>query len=323
MPATITHSYFSMDVYDILPDTIKDIIKTSKLKMFAQGFDPIMFYNLFSILPGKKIRKLDGYFHSNKTQDFFINMLKTMKEKKLTDDVECFSFLSGFICHYCLDSTLHPYIIYKTGIFNKKIPSTYKYNNVHTFMETFIDNDMIKRRESINPYKFKLNKYCFDTSEFSINLDYLIDSTFYKTFKVKNMSYIYYKSCRQMKNYLKLFRRDRFGIKKFFYKLIDTFAPKNCFRFEAISYHYPLEDRHNYLNSDHSLWRNPTTYDMTSNESFLDLYMKALREAKTIICASYDYLHGKDIDLKQIFNNKSYVTGLDCNLNKELKYFEF
>ena len=126
-----------------------------------------------------------------------------------------------------------------------------------------------------------------------------------------------------MKNYLKLFRRDRFGIKKFFYKLIDTFAPKNCFRFEAISYHYPLEDRHNYLNSDHSLWRNPTTYDMTSNESFLDLYMKALREAKTIICASYDYLHDKDIDLKQIFNNKSYVTGLDCNLNKELKYFEF
>ena len=323
MPATITHSYFSMDVYDILPDTIKNKINTNRLKMFAQGFDPIMFYNMFSVLPGKKIRKLDDHFHTNKTQDFFINMLKTMKEKKLTNDIECFSFLSGFICHYCLDSTLHPYIIYKSGIFDKKKPSTYKYNNVHAFMETFIDNDMIKRRENINPYKFKLNKYCFDTNEFSINLDYLIDATFYKTFKVKDMSYIYYKSCKQMKNYLNIFRRDRFGIKKTFYKVIDTFAPKKCFRFEAISYHYPLEDKHNYLNSDNSLWRNPTTYDMTSTESFIDLYMKAIREAKTIICASYDYLDGKPIDLKQIFTNKSYVTGLDCNLNKELKYFEF
>ena len=323
MPATVTHAYFAKDVYDILPDTIKDKIDINRLKMFAQGFDPIKFYNLFSILPGKKIREKDFYFHTHDTRAFFTTILKTMKDKKLMNDTECLSFLFGFICHYVSDSNIHPYVIYKSGEFDKKKKETYKYNNIHMFMETFIDNDMIKRRENINPYKFRLDKYCFDTREFSINLDYVIDDVFSKIFYVKDMSYIYYKSCKQMKRDLYLFRRDRFGIKKNIYKLVDTFTPKNFFRFESVSYHYTLEDKHNFLNSNNKLWRNPTTYDMTSTESFFELYMRSIREARTIICASYDYLNGKHIDLNKIFTNKNYVTGIDCELQKELKYFEY
>ena len=88
-----------------------------------------------------------------------------------------------------------------------------------------------------------------------------------------------------------------------FYKLIDTFMPKGIFRFEAISYHYPLEDKHNYLNSNHKLWRNPTSYNMTSTESFVDLYLKSIKTAKVLICASFDYINNKDIDLDKIFEN--------------------
>ena len=291
--------------------------------MFGQAFDPLMFYNLFTITPGKKIRKLDDYFHTHNTREFFINMLRTMKEKKLENDKECCSFLVGFICHYVLDSTIHPYVIYKTGIFDKKQPNSYKYNNLHTFMEAFIDNDMVKRREKINPYKFRLDKFCFNLEEFSFNLDYLIDTTFYKTYKIKDMSYIYYKSLKQMRNALYLFRRDRFGIKKNIYKFVDTFTSKKTFRFEAISYHYSLDDRHNFLNTNNSVWRNPTTYDMVSTESFIDLYLRSIKEAQQIISSSFDYLNGKKVDLNKVFKNYSYVTGLDCNLNKELKYFEF
>ena len=58
MPATITHAYFAKDVFDILPSNIKNIIDCSRIKMFGQSMDSLMFYNLFSILPGKKIRQL-------------------------------------------------------------------------------------------------------------------------------------------------------------------------------------------------------------------------------------------------------------------------
>ena len=47
MPATVTHAYFSNDVYDILPNQIKERISLSRIKMFGQGTDPFMFYHLF------------------------------------------------------------------------------------------------------------------------------------------------------------------------------------------------------------------------------------------------------------------------------------
>ena len=323
MPATAVHAYFAQDLNDILPKEIKNKLDVDRLKTFGQSTDSLMFYNLFSILPGKKIRDFQKYFHTNKTQEFFINLINYIKENDYTEDIDVNSFLVGAICHYVLDSTVHPYIYYKTGYFNKNDKSTYKYNNVHTFMETFLDNDIIKRRESINPYKFNISKFSFDTSKFSNELNDTIKYTFKETFDVDNMDKIYYKSLKQMRNSIFIFRQDRYGIKKFFYKLADTFTSKRVFRFEAISYHYPLNDRHNFLNENHKLWRNPCDYSLTSEESFLDLYLKALKLAKVMICASFDYINGKDIELEKVFINKSYITGLDCELDKELKYFEF
>lgn len=323
MPATITHAYFSKDVFDILPSNIKNTIDCSRIKMFGQSMDALMFYNLFSVSPGKKIRKFNDYFHRNQTQEYFVNLINYIKDNDLANDMDVCSYLAGMICHYVLDSNIHPYIIYKTGIFDKKKKNTYKYNHVHEFMETFIDNDMVKRREKADPYKFRLDKFCFNTREFSDGLKATIDNSFKDTFNLDNMSEIYYKALLQMKNSLYLFRRDPYGIKKFFYKVIDTFTTKRVFRFEAISYHVPLEDKHNYLNSNHKLWRNPTAYNMTSTESFVDLYVKSIKTAKVLICASFDYINNKDIELEKIFTNISYVTGRDCNLKKELKYFEF
>ena len=321
MPATVTHSFFAKDVYDILPNEIQEHLDVELCKMFGQSTDSLMFYNLFSIYPGKKIRRFQYHFHTQQTQEFFINLLKYMKDNPM--DRETYSFLLGFICHYSLDSTIHPYIIYRTGIFNKVDPMTHKYNNVHAFMETFIDNDMISRRCHMNPYKFNYSDFCFDLYPFSDTLNKTIDYSFFNTFHIHNMSKIYYKSLKQMRTAINLFRKDRYGIKRFIYKLVDSFTSKGTYRFEAISYHYPLKDKHNYLNSNHSLWRHPAIYDQTSNESFIDLYLKAIKMAKVLMCASYDYIHGKSIDLEKVFKNLSYTTGLNCNDERELKYFDF
>ena len=116
MPATITHAYFVKDVIDILPDDIKNNLNLRRSMMFGQSTDSLMFYNLFSLLPGKKIRDFQGYFHNNNTQDFFINLLRYIKDNNI-HDIDTYSFLVGFICHYALDSTIHPFIIYQVSRF--------------------------------------------------------------------------------------------------------------------------------------------------------------------------------------------------------------
>lgn len=321
MPATVTHAFFVKDIYDILPESMQKKLNQDRIKTFAQSTDSLLFYNLLNI-KDKKIRDLQHYSHQNNTQEFFINILHYMKDNKITD-IDTNSFLVGFISHYVLDSIMHPYIFYKTGLFNKNDKQTYKYNNIHHFMEIFLDNDMIKRRLKTNPYKFNITEFAFNTNKFSNTLNKTINYTFYNTFKVENMDKIYYKSLKQMKNIINVFRRDPYAIKKNIYKLIDTLTPKSCFRFEAISYHYPLNDRHNFLNSNHETWHNPVIYGITSNESFIELYLKAIKIAKVIVCASFDYLDGKDIDLYKIFTNNSYLTGLNCNIKKKMKYFEY
>lgn len=322
MPATVTHAIFTKDVYDILTPEIKRYLDTQRFKMFGQSMDACYFYNLLSVFPGKKIRKFTGIFHSTNSQELFINIINYMKDNNITD-IDTYSFLFGLVCHYVLDSTIHPYVIYKTGVMDKNNPNTYKYNNLHHFMESFLDNDSISRRFEVNPYSFNINKYVFDNKKFSKELNNTINYAFFNTYNIKNMSSIYSKSLKQMNIFIRLFRRDRFGIKRVIYKFFDSFTPMYWFRLEALSYHYPLEDKHNFLNNNHNTWRYPTNYDMTSTESYIDLYLKSIKKAKIIMCACVDYLNGKDIDLELIFDNTSYTTGINCNSNKELKYFEF
>ena len=323
MPATVTHAYFSNDVYDILPNQIKERISLSRIKMFGQGTDPLMFYHLFSVKPGKKIRLMQRVCHRQHTRDFFCQFIEDIKKSHLEEDSDVCSFLCGFICHYVLDSTIHPFVIYKTGNFDKHNKVTYKYNNLHLFMETYLDNHLIRKREHQNPYSFSIVKYSFDLAPFSSGLNQVIHSSFDKVYHVSNMDSIYYQALKDMKFSLRVFRQDRFGIKKFFYKLADTFTPRRCFRFEAISYHYTMHPAYDFLNFKHRLWRNPTTYSITSHDSFYDLYIKSLKLAKKIIEDTFGYLSGQDIDLNSVFKNLSYTTGLDCDEHKELKYFEF
>ena len=103
MPSTIVHSYFVKDVLDILPTKIRISLNEDRCRMFGQSVDSLLFYNLFSIFPGKKLRIFHDTFHTQKTKDFFINLLNIISTNHL-DDTDTYSFLVGFICHYVLDS---------------------------------------------------------------------------------------------------------------------------------------------------------------------------------------------------------------------------
>ena len=51
--------------------------------------------------------------------------------------------------------------------------------------------------------------------------------------------------------------------------------------------------------------------------------MKAIKQAQVLICASFDYINNKAVDLGQIYTNKSYYSGLDCDDKRLYKYFEY
>ena len=229
MPSTVTHAYFSLDVFDKLDDKSKKFLKnnTEDLKTFAQGPDPLYFYNLMFPFVGKNIRNVyPRKIHDTKTRDFFITLINEINRKKLQKDSQVIGMLYGFISHYVLDSTIHPYIIYKTGIYDKYILESKKYRSLHLDMELYLDGYMIFKRERIPIQNFKLYNFCFNVNSNNSKTRELLDKVIKDVYDLDNYSKYYFKSIRHMKTINKLFRYDKSGIKRIGYILLDKVLPK-------------------------------------------------------------------------------------------------
>lgn len=323
MAGTITHSYFIMDVYDRLSIKSKELLIEEKenLKVFAQNTDCLFFYNLVSLKKGKNIRKFGYYAQKEKAYLFFSTLINYIKCNNKQYDSKNIAFLYGMLSHYILDSTIHPLIIYKTGSFNSHKKSTYKYNQLHGEFESYIDNYFISIKENMDPYKFRCDKCCFNLTSSDSLID-TIDFVYKEVYDIKDYHKYYYKSIKQMKAFYRIFRYDRTGIKRNFYTFVDLLMPKCIYRTVPLSYR--IKNMKDKMNLDNKEWVYPTDKKIKSNLSILDLYNKALDTCVNTIKEINNYLYyDKNIDLFKVIKNYNYSTGLDSDIKKEPKYFEF
>ncbi|MBR3117354.1 MAG: zinc dependent phospholipase C family protein [Bacilli bacterium] len=310
MAGTVTHSYFAMDVYNKL-DNKKIDNYLDNYRTFAQGHDIFTFSN-----------RKSHYYHNTKTQDFFINMINYIEDKKLYNNGEILSYLYGYICHYTLDKNIHPYVTYKGGKYDKKDKNTIKYKGKHADIETYIDTYMIKEKDNIEPGKLKVHYFCCNANKFSDELNDLINYTFKETYNEDKRSKTYYKGIKHMKFLYRLLRYDRFKIKKTMYNAVDKITPKYAYKFSPISLAYK-ENKDYYLNLEHKTWNHPMDKNEKYNTSVIDIYNDSVEEAYSIINKVTDYFNGKKVDLKKVFDNSSYTTGKDCKIKEKPKYFEY
>ncbi len=325
MPSTVTHSLFALDVLSHVEKDYKNLYYNIEyLKLFSQGADPLNFYSIDNIFDKKIVRrKYPKLLHTKKTKKLFICLIKNIIDNKLYYDEYVMSYLYGLMCHYFLDSTIHPYIIYYSGNYNNRIKNTYKYNGLHSLMEVNIDLYMINKVIKVEPTKFKLHKYCFNIEKFNNNLNNLLDICYKEVYGIDNFSKIYYKSIIDMKRVNRIFRYDRYGIKKKLYKFIDFITPDSFTNMSALSYHDKINE--DYLNKDHETWNHIQDKNEVCNYSFDDLYNIALNNCVSSIKKVYDiiYNNGNINELNNIFLNLSYLTGKNCNDKRKIRYFKF
>lgn len=105
MPACITHHYFAKNVLASLKD--KNEINECAFLWGAQGPD---FFFCQSFLPWRKDKTISAY--GNRLHEALpSHTLNAMREfTQIHSDATTLSYVLGFICHYSLDCTAHPYI---------------------------------------------------------------------------------------------------------------------------------------------------------------------------------------------------------------------
>lgn len=321
MPNLVTHTYFAKDVLSKTKPSIKNMIFESQniYELFAQGFDPFFFYEL---LPFHK--KISNFCHTNHTDEFFLNLIDYIKEENLINNPSVIAALYGHLTHYVLDSTCHPFIIYKTGEYNKRKPKTHKYNGKHTKMELQIDCFFYEQKTKQKFAKFKIHKHLIPKEKFSKELLNILNKTYQKTFNIQNGGKKYQTGCRLMYYAYKFLIVDTTGIKKKIYKQYDKLTPNKYGVYENYNSHITEIDT-TIFNTEHKAWTNPWDNKIKSNESFFDLYNKATKTCLELFEATHKFLTNKitESQYKKILKDKAYTTGLSWKIKKEMKYLEF
>lgn len=326
MPSSITHSYFMKDVYDKLDNDIKKMIVLESAKTFAQGPDIFFFYNMGFGRKSNNYRNIGNYMHEHNVNNYFINIIKYIFDNDLFDNKDAISYLYGSISHFVLDSTMHPFVIYKTGVFDKKVKDTYKYNGLHPDMEYYLDAYMIFQNEKKEAKEYKMYNYILNNDIFDDTIVNMINYVIKDTYDIDNMGNIYNKCIKDMKTFYKLFNYDPYGIKKVGYSVLDFIIPKKFIRKKVFSFYLTHNCKKYYLNLDKITWNHPCDKYETYNYSFIELYVKAIDKACNIIKELDKMLNSRNLDIsriKELIGNLSYLTGKDCDKNIEMKYYEF
>ena len=327
MPSIYTHYVFAKDVKEKLSKKLQDIIneKENFYILFSQSFDNLYYYNFLSLNKGKHIRDLGTYCHKHKVNKYFMNIISYIKNNDLKADSEVLSYLFGSINHYIADSMIHPYISYRTGRYSKsRKEETSKYKGIHTNTEIRIDAYYYNKETGKDYRKYKIYKELIPKLEYSKNLKNTIDHTFKETFNVDNMGKVFNKSYNQSKNIYRVLMYDPTGIKLFAYKIVDKLTPFKDRVAASFSLHKePMDEK--FFNRKHNHWCNPMDMDLISDESWDDVYKKAVKKAVKLIEESYKCLQDKvkEEKLAKSLGNNSYTTGMDLKDKRVAKYYEF
>ncbi|HAB65824.1 MAG TPA: hypothetical protein DCE23_00505 [Firmicutes bacterium] len=324
MPSITTHHYFAQDVLKELPDNIKKTIKNEELiySTFAQSHD-YLFYYTFDIKNFRRIRELGHRAHHEHTKDYLINIVKEIKNNHLENNHQVIAYLYGSVTHYCLDSTCHPYIFYKTGIYRKNNPESKKYRGEHNHMEKDLDAIYYELNTHKKYNKCNISKDIIKKPIFNKELTNTITNVYKETYNEDNIGIYFNKSIKHSKIILSLAVNDSLGIKRAIYKFIDFITNHHFGYIQSFSTHILNPDL-NYLNIEKKEWNHPSGKHVKYNSSFPELYEIALQKSLNMIKTLNDVIfNNKDIKiLDKVIRDVDYSTGMLIKDNLRMDYFE-
>lgn len=298
MPSIVTHHLFADDIKNNL-----NLNVNNNYYIFAQSHD----YLYFSL--SKKNRKLAHTAHVKNTQDYLLNIIKFIKDNKLKDNIDLISYLYGSLTHYILDSTLHPYIFYKSGLNSTS----------HRIVEKNIDKVFYEIKTKKDYKELNISKELIVNNKFTEELNNCINYSYQKTYNVNKMSKRFKKCIKEAILLFKFTSYDKNGKKIKFFNIVDKLFKTNLSILST-----SIEENKEYLNENHNKWNHPCFKDKEYNYSFNELYNQSIFKTEILIKYVNKYLNDElDLeDLKKYIPNISYTTGLKIEDNIKMKYFE-
>jgi len=284
-----------------------------------QGPD-IFFYHIPFIFH-RDNRNVGSFMHDHYANAFFANSLNTMTEiPSRQQREEALSYIAGFMCHYVCDSTCHPFV-YGRIHYNPTARSS-KYFGKHAALENDIDNLLLWKYKGKKPSEFSqsatISLNGFELQFISDFLSRVINETYYPISERNNFRMTPGKVTMSIfaQRFGNRALADPSGRKKKHLGKVEGFFVKNPFVTEKMITD-ARPDPVPVLNLDHEVWTNPWDRRLASDESFPDLFNRALTKCHSLFFLLNEEITDPDLltekDFHRILNelgNYSYHSGL-------------
>ena len=134
MPGFVSHTVMAHDVYRKIDSSKVDI---NYMVTYSLGGDLC------------KYAKCRYDSHHTDMDKFIYTMADYIKDNKLENNKKVMGVLYGHICHYVMDSVIHPLV-------RKVDKSCVKNKNNHTLIEEYYDSYLVKERYKIDNINLEL-----------------------------------------------------------------------------------------------------------------------------------------------------------------------
>ncbi|MCX7842100.1 MAG: zinc dependent phospholipase C family protein [Clostridia bacterium] len=325
MPNFFTHCLCGEKTLELLEDEkLRQVILSHRnvFTLGAQGPDILFYYRIWPWTDSMDVDKFGEALHSEKISDFFRCALEYTDSISPDEKLILTTYLMGYLCHYSLDSTAHPFVYYFCGFQRSGENASNKYTYYHRLFETLVDILMLKREKNLGPYHFKphsmiaLSKLQYEA--IGKMYSHILGSVYGANISTRQV-------VTAIKDMQGIYRTlwDKYGLKKPFFSLIERIINDKG-AFTSTIYPHEADDRLDLLNLSHSEWTLPWDNTSAKNSSFTEMFDGCAIETARLWQAAFSFLeHASSIEAAvSVIGNRSFSTGLDCSLRLEFKYFD-
>lgn len=280
MPAATTHVEFAKDVYQS-SEFLKENVKNKQLFWLGSQGPDVLFFSRMSILPGS-LRKYGNMMHEKKVSEvitFFDSYVKEVPELK--------SYFYGYLCHYALDSHVHPLVYGVTH--DQYLKHGGKEGLIHVDVESEIDVWVLNHKGK-NIEDYDVFHYLYVEKRDAELLAKMYHEMFKAVFDLDVATKTICSAITEIHTYTKLLYPKKTTYHLFYG--IESLM-NNHFVTAMMLYGKKVGP---IINLDHKTYSLPWNKDETISASFPELYDEALKYAQEIVKAPMNFSYTKTFD---------------------------
>ncbi|MGI6755686.1 MAG: zinc dependent phospholipase C family protein [Atopobiaceae bacterium] len=293
MPAILTHDFFGQDAFGAALE-VADMMTPPERDAFLlgnQGPDPFFYLALDPIF-GTPFKQVGQRMHHENPSGMLTALVRALTEDSAGDTGVARAYVAGFICHYVLDSTMHPFVYFwQNGLAEQGVPGLDQNaaGKVHAEIERDLDEMVLfaKRNQTILTYR-PYERVLKASPRVLIRIGHLyapLVSELSHTDEA-DAAWAFPRATERFRLIQHLFYAP--GIKLDVLSTLErTFTREEFSMYRAMAHRVRPEAKSDFDNVEHLPWKNPFTGEV-SEASFWDLYEQALLKVPAALSALLD-----------------------------------